>query len=226
MISKKFLIGLIGSACLINSAYADAAIVSDKLPLLTYADHIVYTYDKPNGKKIGSITPSKSLVMIKKIHSDGWAYGSYKMATQNKRINHWFKMSDLQGYVDFKNYEATAYQDFIATRTRTGSYKLGHIAKNDKVIVIAERGDSKKVIFTDEGNRYRMGWIPNYVLAENAATSNNNFDVGINDNFDDNNLNTENIPDSSDDVSNEPSIETADENTNENISEEDMPLTK
>ena len=26
------------------------------------------------------------------------------------------KMSDLQGYMDFKNYEATAYQDFVAKR--------------------------------------------------------------------------------------------------------------
>ena len=182
MLSKRFLIGLVGSVCLINNTYVDAAIISDKLPLLTYSDHIVYTYDRPNGKKKGSITPSQSLVMVKKIHSDGWAYGSYKMATQNKRINRWFKMNDLQGYVDFKNYEATAYQDFVATRTRTGSHKLGHIAKNDKVIVVAEKGDSKKVIFTDEGGRYRMGWIPNYVLDENASDMNLNNDFS-NDEF-------------------------------------------
>ena len=183
MINKKLAAGLTGSICFINFMFAEATIVNDKLPLLTYADHIVYTYDRPNGSKKGNIAPSTSLVMIKKIMSDGWAYGSYKIANKNTRINGWFKMSDLQGYMDFKNYEATAYQDFVATRTRTGSYKLGHIAKNDKVIVVAEKGDSKKVIFTDEGNRYRMGWIPSYVLDQDKASNMNNNNDFSNDEF-------------------------------------------
>ena len=183
MINKKLAAGLTGSICFINFMFAEATIVNDKLPLLTYADHIVYTYDRPNGSKKGNIAPSTSLVMIKKIMSDGWAYGSYKIANKNTRINGWFKMSDLQGYMDFKNYEATAYQDFVATRTRTGSYKLGRIAKNDKVTVIAEKGDSKKVIFKDEGNRYRMGWIPSYILdQENSLNLNGNNDFS-NDEF-------------------------------------------
>ena len=165
--------GLIGGACFINVMSTEAEIVPDKLPLLTYADHIVYTYDRPNGNKKGSITPSTSLVMIKKITSDGWGYGSYKIANQNKRVNRWFKMSDLQGYMDFKNYEAKAYSDFTATRTRTGQSNLGHIAKNDQVIVVAEKGDSMKVIFKDESNRYRMGWIPNTVLDENYSDETN-----------------------------------------------------
>ena len=193
MINKKILAGFIGGICFINSAFTEAAIISNKLPLLTYADHIVYTYDKPNGKKRGSIAPSTSLVMIKKINPDG----SYKIANQNKRVNRWFKMSDLQGYVDFKNYEAKAYQDFTATRTRTAQSNLGHVAKNDKVIVVAEKGESKKIIFKDEGNRYRMGWIPNYVLDENASSSvsdvNTSVDVSYDNNFDTNDTNTEDI---------------------------------
>ena len=87
LIYKKIIAGLIGGACFINVMSTEAEIVTDKLPLLTYADHIVYTYDRPHGNKKGSITPSTSLVMIKKITSDGWGYGSYKIANQNKRVN-------------------------------------------------------------------------------------------------------------------------------------------
>ena len=137
MIKKKILAGLVSSVFVIAGISTEAAIVTDKLPLLTYADHVVYTYDSPNGKKKDSIPTATSLIMIKKIKSDGWAYGSYALANQNKRVERWFKMSDLQGYVDFQNYETTAYQNFTATRTRTGSSKLGHLAKNDKVIVVA-----------------------------------------------------------------------------------------
>ena len=210
MIGKKFFAGLIGIACLISADYSNASIITDKLPLLTYSDHFVYTYDKPNGNKKGKITPSTSLVLIKKIQSDGWAYGSYKMSNQNKRINRWFKMSDLQGYIDFENYEATAYQNFTATRTRTDQKNLGHIAKNDKVIVVAEKGDSKKVIFKDENNRYRMGWIPNSVLDENysnISTPNDEFvapDYGLN-------LDENNYSDS----------DSYNENVNEEISNDD-----
>ena len=159
---------LSGVIILNGNSFTNAGIVTDKLPLLTYADHIVYTYDKPNGNKKGSITPTNSLVMIKKIQSDGWAYGSYKISNQNKRVNRWFKMNDLQGYMDFQNYEATAYRDFTAKRARTSELNLGHVAKDDNVLVVAKKGEHFKIIFKDESNAYRMGWIPNYVLEENT----------------------------------------------------------
>ena len=185
---KKVFAILIGGMIAVNSLpFAESAIVTDKLPLLTYADHIVYTYDKPNGKKKGSISPSNSLVMIKKIRSDGWAYGSYKIANQNKRVNRWFRMSDLQGYIDFQNYDATAHQDCTATRTRTGTSSfVGRVAQNDNVIVVAQKGNSLKIIFQDEANHYRMGWIPKSVLEETPSYTDSvsdfgNTDIGFSD---------------------------------------------
>lgn len=197
-----YVVLIIGTVLFNEVSFSEAKIVEDMLPLLTYSDHIVYTYDRPNGKRKGSISPLNSLVMVKKIQSDGWAYGSYKVMNSNKRVNRWFKMSDLQGYIDFQNYEATAYQDFIAKRTRTNQSKnLGHIAKNDKVIVVAQKGDSVKIIFKDEANNYRMGWIPSYILDENSSNVNNindEFvapDYGLNLDEDSYNYSNENISD-------------------------------
>ena len=214
---KIFCAALISGTVLFNATPTKAAIVTDKLPLLTYADHVVYTYDAPNGKKRGSITPSTSLVLIKKIQEDGWAYGSYKIANQNKRVNRWFKMNDLQGYADFENYDATAYQDFTATRTRTSSSKVGHVAKNDKILVVAKKSDSLKVIFNDEAGQYRMGWIPSYVTEESTNETTN--DENLSDE-----LNTENFSEdgsfNGEENSEENNFVTEDETADENLSDE------
>ncbi len=141
--------------------FAEASLVTNLFPLLTYAEQTVPTYDKPGGGQKGFISPEIALVYIKQINPDGWAYGSYPIAG-GKRIYRWFQMRELQGYLNFKNYELTVTSDQIVFRTSAGNSRLGSLKKNDKVTVIAERGDSKKIIYkVGGGNEYKMGWINN-----------------------------------------------------------------
>lgn len=115
------------------------------------------------------------IVFVKEIRPDGWAYGSYAPLNKKKRVYRWFRMNDLQGYANFQNYEATIYGDasgeknYAVTRTRTGTAKTGYLAKDDKVTVVAERGDNLKIIFTDDSVKYRMGWINKAWTQEGAS---------------------------------------------------------
>lgn len=158
---------LVGSV-LLSCNFAEASLVTNKFPMLTYAEQNVPTYDKPGGGQKGFISPGVALVYIKQIRQDGWAYGSYPLAN-GKRIYRWFQMRELQGYLDYKNTDMTVESDQIVFRTSAGNSRLGSLKKNDKVIVIAERGDSKKIIYrVGGGNEYKMGW-----LTVNSAVSDN-----------------------------------------------------
>ena len=153
---------------LMTPAQVDAKIVTDKLPLLTYAEVPVAVYDKPNGNKKGTIAAGSSLVLVKVIRSDGWAYGSYQIANQKKRPYRWFKIEELQGYGDFENYTDRAISDQNAYRTRTSGNLVGKIAGDEDLIVVAKRGDRVKIIFKADGNFYRMGWVDKTVLSKTS----------------------------------------------------------
>ena len=150
---------------------AQAKIVVDKLPLLTYAETPVPVYDAPNGKQKGTIAAGSSLVLVKKIRPDGWAYGSYKVAGKKKRPYRWFRMEELQGYADFENYNDHATYDLDAYRTRTSLNLVGKVASNEELTVVAKRGDKLKVIFRADGNFYRMGWVDKTSLSKTSTTS-------------------------------------------------------
>ena len=81
VISATFFIGAVSFA-----NFSSAQIVTDKVPMLTYAEQTVKTYDNPGGKQIGFISPHVSLVMIKEIRNDGWAYGSYPIASGKHNV--------------------------------------------------------------------------------------------------------------------------------------------
>lgn len=166
---KKFLATFGAAAVLFTGAPVDAKIVADKLPLLTYAETPVATYDAPDGNKKGTIAAGSSLVLVKIIRPDGWAYGSYKVGNKKKRPYRWFKMSDLQGYADFENYTDKATSDQDAYRTRSSMSLVGKISGDENLIVVAKRGDKCKVIFKADGNFYRMGWVSKIYLAKTAA---------------------------------------------------------
>lgn len=169
---KLFLmLGLSGVIIFNSPAQCGAKIVTDKLPLLTYAEVPISVYDKPNGNKKGTIAASSSLVLVKIIRPDGWAYGSYKVANSKKRPYRWFKMEELQGYADFENYIDRAISDQDAYRTRTSSSLVGKIAGDEDLIVVAKRGDKIKVIFKADGNFYRMGWVGKFSLAKTSSES-------------------------------------------------------
>ena len=154
---------------LMTPAQVDAKIVTDKLPLLTYAEVPVAVYDKPNGNKKGTIAAGSSLVLVKAVRPDGWAYGSYQVANQKKRPYRWFKIEELQGYGDFENYTDRAISDQNAYRTRTSVNLVGKIAGDEDLIVVAKRGDRVKIIFKADGNFYRMGWVDKTVLSKTAS---------------------------------------------------------
>lgn len=166
---KKIL--MVAIILLMTPAQVDAKIVTDKLPLLTYAEVPIAVYDNPNGKRKGTIAAGSSLVLVKVIRPDGWAYGSYKVANQKKRPYRWFKMEELQGYVDFENYIDRAISDQDAYRTRTSGSLVGKIAGDEDLIVVAKRGDKIKVIFKADGNFYRMGWVGKFSLAKTSSES-------------------------------------------------------
>ena len=160
---KSVMVTMTVSSVLLTCNFGEASLVTNKFPMLTYAEQNVPTYDKPGGDRKGFISPGVALVYIKQIRPDGWAYGSYPIAG-GKRIYRWFQMRELQGYLEFKNYDLTVENDQEAFRTSAGNSKLGSLNKNDKVTVIAERGDFYKIIYkVGGGNEYKMGWIAKHV---------------------------------------------------------------
>ena len=162
-IFKSILYAILFGCVAMSCNFTEASLVTNKFPMLTYAEQNVPTYDKPGGGQKGFISPEVALVYIKQIRSDGWAYGSYPIAG-GKRIYRWFRMNELQGYLNFNNYEMTVENDQIAYRTSSGNSRLGSLNKNDRVIVIAERGDFFKIIYkVGGGNEYKMGWIAKHV---------------------------------------------------------------
>lgn len=149
----------------------EAKLVTDKLPLLTYAETSISVYDVPGGTKNGTISIGNSLVLVKVIRPDGWAYGSYKVANKKKRPYGWFNMSELQGYTDFENYIDQSQNDVDAYRTRSSNNIIGKVSSNEDVIVVAKRGSRIKIIFKADGNYYRMGWVDNYNLKKESTNS-------------------------------------------------------
>ena len=149
---------LIGSATLWSTP-ADASVVTKYVPMLTYADHTVPTYDKPNGSQKGFISPNVALVMITQIHPDGWAYGSYPIAG-GKRIYRWFEMRELQGYANYKNFVMRTDATQTVFRTSSQNAKLGKVLYDADVLVVGETGDNFKIIYrVNGGSEYKMGWI-------------------------------------------------------------------
>ena len=160
----------------------EAKIVTDKLPLLTFAETEIAAYDSPNGTKKGTIPAENSLVLVKQIQCDGWAYGSYKPSNSKKRVYCWFKMAELQGYAEFENYTDQLTSDTSVYRTRTSGSLVGNAPSNEDVIVVAKRGDKTKILFKADGEYYRMGWVYNSGLKKNSGS---NYDDG-NDDYDKN----------------------------------------
>ena len=145
--------------------------MTDKLPLLTYAEAPVALYEKPESKSRGTIPIETSLVQVKEIRADGWAYGSYKPMTESSRVYRWFKFAELQGYENFENYSDRAKFDASVYRTRTSLQLAGKIARGDELIVVAERGSRVKIIFLSDGNFYRMGWLDKSALEKNSTST-------------------------------------------------------
>lgn len=158
---KKFLMAFICGIFFSSANFTSAQIVADKVPMLTYAEQTVKTYDNPGGKQIGFISPHVSLVFVKEIRADGWAYGSYPIAS-GKRVYRWFRMRDLQGFENFSNYTTSFDMNRTVYRTTSESArKTGSISANQEVLVVGELGSQLKIIYKvgGGGTEYKMGWV-------------------------------------------------------------------
>lgn len=197
-LKKLFCLALAGGTMIFGGG-SEAAVVTDKAPILTYADHTVPTYDKAGGKRVGFITANISLVQVKSVRSDGWAYGSYAIAG-GKRVNRWFQMAELQGYANFQNYTLTIDNDRIVYRTSAAASRLGSVLVNAKATVIGEEGNYFKIIYrVNGGSEWRMGWIEKNVAPKYDDTDNKPIDGNL-PNGDDNKNNGGNIDDNKGDV--------------------------
>ena len=166
---KKFLAAII--LAWIICTPVEAKIVTDMVPLLAFADVPVAFYDAPNGKNKGTIPAETSLVLVKQIRSDGWAYGSHKPQDSKKRVYGWFKMAELQRYESFENYTDQLTSDTDVARTRTSYSYNGNAPSNEDVLVVGKLGDKTKIIFKSDDDYYRMGWVSNFCLKKNSAAS-------------------------------------------------------
>lgn len=164
---QKFVCASLAGGAVLFGGPAEASVVIDKVPMLTYADHTVPTYDDPNGRQKGYISPNVALVLIKTIRPDGWAYGSYPIAG-GKRVYRWFNMADLQGFANFENYSLKIEGDQTVYRTSVGNSKTGTVLNNANALVVGEAGDNLKIIYrVNGGNEYKMGWIVKPVPVNN-----------------------------------------------------------
>lgn len=157
-LSKVIFASLLGVGLFASAG--EARIVPQCVPMLTYANATVPTYDNPGGEQKGFISPNVSLIMIKELRKDGWAYGSYPIAG-GKRIYRWFRMIDVQGYGNFKNYPVTFDSAQTVYRAVTGNAIVGALSAGVEATVVGESGNNLKVIYkVSGGNEYKMGWIP------------------------------------------------------------------
>lgn len=170
MTALKNLLAAIFLVLLICATNVEAKFVTDKVPLLTFAETAVPVYDAPNGTKKGTIPPENSLVLVKQILADGWAYGSYKPSNSQKRVYRWFKMKELQGGENFENYIDQLSNDTNVLRTRTAYNFIGNAPSNEDVLVVVKLGDKSKIIFKAEEIYYRMGWVENSSLKKNSGS--------------------------------------------------------
>ena len=164
---------------------AEGAIVTECVPMLTYANNTVPTYDKPGGSQKGFISPNVSLIRITKIRPDGWAYGSYPIAG-GKRIYRWFRMMDVQGFADFPNYTLHLNGAQTVYRATSGNSKTGKLLAGMEAIVVGEIGNNLKVIYrVNGGNEYKMGWIERSTAVEPEPANDYYEDDGSDDGYND-----------------------------------------
>ena len=157
ILSKVILAALCGFSFTYGAS--EARIVTNCVPMLTYANATVSTYDKPGGDQKGFISPNVALIMIKELRKDGWAYGSYPIAG-GKRIYRWFRMADVQGFSNFENYVISLDSDMTVYRGITGDAKIGTLPAKVEALVVGESGNNLKIIYkVSGGNEYKMGWV-------------------------------------------------------------------
>lgn len=157
---KKKLFGLITLASLLFAMGVEAGqIPTYCVPLQTYAYKKVLCYTGIGGRQQGYIDPG-DYVIVEKLYSNGWAYGSYPV--KNTRVKRYFKSSDLLANAGFSNQIRYAPTNNTFVYTTTARNKdIGLFGKNEQILVVSSQGDLRQLIYKlNNGSGYKMGWAP------------------------------------------------------------------
>lgn len=150
--------GLLGSALALNGV-ASAAVVTNRVPLLGYADHNITVYRAPGGMQAAVVAAEAALIQITQVRADGWAYGTYPMSN-GRRAGGWFRMSDVQSNVNYSNANGKIVMQQTVYRTPSMSGSNGVVVAGENVLVIAEQDGFSQIIYKQKNSaNWRIGWV-------------------------------------------------------------------
>ena len=157
-LQKTICAGLLGGALLISTA-VNAGVVTNRLPLLGYANQVIAVYRSPGNMRAGLVAAETALIQIIQVRSDGWAYGSYPVAN-GRRANGWFKMRDIQANIGYSNYNGIMQSQQTVYRTTSLGSGNGSVNPGENVLVIGEQGGLAQIIYKQKNsNNWRFGWV-------------------------------------------------------------------
>ena len=150
--------GLLGSALVLNGV-ASAAVVTNRVPLLGYAEHNITVYRAPGGMKAAVVAAESALIQITQVRADGWAYGTYPMSN-GRRAGGWFRMIDVQSNVNYNNANGKIVMQQTVYRTPSMSGSNGVVVVGENVLVIAEQDGFSQIIYKQKNSaNWRIGWV-------------------------------------------------------------------
>ena len=160
LLKKLLCAGLISGSLLIGS-FAEAGVVTDRLPLQCYCDHQVNTYNSPGAaKRAGYISANVDMIKILEVRGDGWCRGSYP-SSGGKTVTRWFRITDVCADAGYTNRSANVKGNQTVYRTSSGGATIGSVSNNESVIVVADNGSRAQIVYRlDNGTGYKMGWVP------------------------------------------------------------------
>ncbi len=158
ILQKTICAGLLGGALLISTA-VNAGVVTNRLPLLGYANQAIAVYRSPGNMKAGLVAAETALIQIIQVRPDGWAYGSYPIAN-GRRANGWFKMRDIQANIGYSNCNGIMQSQQTVYRTTSLGSGNGSVNPGESVLVIGEQGRLAQIIYKQKNsNNWRIGWV-------------------------------------------------------------------
>ena len=150
---------------------AEAAIVTDKMPLQCYVDHKVTSYNKDNGREVGWIDAEVDLVQITGIGGNGVAIGTHPSGS--RRVERIFWARDVFADLGYRNRPAHVSDYHDVYRTKNSGATIGSI-NNEDVTVVADNGNRAQIIYRlNNGTGYKMGWVPSSIVANNQPVGAN-----------------------------------------------------
>ena len=175
---RKIVCASLLSGALLFSNAVNAAVVTNRVPLLGYANKTIAVYRAPGNMQASiALSAGKSLIQLTQIRSDGWAYGSFSIAN-GRRANGWFKMSDIQPNITYSNWIGKPlYDNYKVERTPDSTAMTGNgaISKNDTVLVVGEQGNMLQIIYKQHNSaNWRIGWVASNVIQKAQAATKNN----------------------------------------------------